>query len=242
MIHRHLSAMARALLSLGQATVIVAGAKSENAALPSYQRSGFEGAMSSNKKLRMLKTLAVGVVLTALSSVANANFISYTWVDHVDPADVSVPPAYRYQHDLTNNADAFLPLNDYIEWYSLSVHLYDDQYDGWFNAGEWALIEGAGGGWLGDRAYFDLSNSFAGTAFEGASLIGWLQLNLTGTYDVVVSSASGDFMFGSSRLTARGYWNTERRPMPVPEPGTLALLAIGLIGMGVALSRRRNQK
>jgi hypothetical protein len=44
-------------------------------------------------------------------------------------------------------------------------------------------------------------------------------------------------MFDSSQLTARGY-----RQMPIPEPGTLALLAIGLIGMGVALSRRRKKK
>jgi hypothetical protein len=31
------------------------------------------------------------------------------------------------------------------------------------------------------------------------------------------------------------------RPLAVPEPGSLALLAIGLIGMGVALSRRRSR-
>jgi hypothetical protein len=190
------------------------------------------------KKLRLAKTLAVGLLLTGLCSVANANYVPYIWVDVKDPTpDIYIGPDYPYTHDLTNNYDAFRPLEDYIDWYSLSVHLYDDQYDGWFSAGEWALIEGAGGGWFGDRSYFDLSGSFSGTVFEGASLIGWLQLNLTGTYDVVISSHTGDFMFDSSRLTARGY-----RYVPIPEPGTLALIAIGLIGMGVALSRRRNQK
>lgn len=59
------------------------------------------------------------------------------------------------------------------------------------------------------------------------------------TYSEVVDSSpeSGKLMIAESRLETRGYPRTA-----VPEPGTLALLAIGLIGTGVALSRRRSQK
>ena len=191
--------------------------------------------MSSKKKLRLVKTLAAGLLLAGLSSTANANYIDWTWTDVVDPSpDVSIPPSYPYTHDLTDNDVPYRPWLDYIAGYSLSLHLYDDEYDGWFGAGEWAMVDGSG--WGDDQLFFNLDGAFEGTAFEGASLIGWLQLNLTGTYDVVISSYGGDFMFASSRLDAKGY------RAAVPEPGTLALLAIGLIGMGVALSRRRNHK
>lgn len=59
------------------------------------------------------------------------------------------------------------------------------------------------------------------------------------TYTEVVdpSPDGGKLMIAESRLETRGYPRTA-----VPEPGTLALLAIGLIGMGVALSRHRSQK
>lgn len=197
--------------------------------------------MASDKKMKLVSALAAGLLLTGLSSVANADYIPWTWTDVVDPSpDITIPPAYDYTHDLKDNgADSFRPGlgydYDYIDSYSLSLHLYDDNYDSWFSAGEWAVFDGSG--WADDQLFFNLQGAFEGTTFEGASLIGWLQLNLTGTYDVVVSSWGGDFMFDASRLDARGY-----RRMPVPEPGTIALLAIGLIGMGVALSRRRIKK
>lgn len=58
-----------------------------------------------------------------------------------------------------------------------------------------------------------------------------LTMTMSGAY-----GGSGS-LTGSWRLDPRGY-------RQVREPGTLALLAIGLIGtgMGVALSRRRSQK
>ncbi len=191
--------------------------------------------------MKLARHFAAALLLAGLSSTAQANYIPASWSDLVDPSpDIRIPPSYPYVHDLTDNgAGSFRPLVDYIGAYSLTLHLYDDSYDGWFGAGEWAGVDAPG--LFDDRVYFNLSGAFQGTAFEGASLIGWLQLNLTGTYDVVVSSFSGDFMFGGSRLDARGYrWTTI--PQAIPEPGTLALLAIGLIGMGVALSRRRSRK
>ena len=176
-----------------------------------------------------IKSLAAALLLSALAGTANASYIEYSWSDLYDPnPDLKVPPKREFTHDLRDGADGFRPLTDLITSYTLSVHLYDDSDDGWFNIfDELAIVGGSGG----NQYYFDLS----GAEFGGWSLLGYLQLNLTGTYSVTIESLWGDICFGASRLDAKGY-------RAVPEPGTLALLALGLIGMGVALSRRRNKR
>lgn len=177
---------------------------------------------------KIMTVLATTLLLAGFAGTASASYIDYSWSDVYDPnPDLRVPPSRTYTHNLTDNWDAFRPGVDFIETFSLSVHLYDDSRDDWWSAGEWALVDVPGGG--GDRTFFNVS----GSEFGGWSLVGWLQLNLTGTYTVTIESLSGDFLFGASRLDARGY-------RAVPEPGTLALLALGIIGMGVALSRRRS--
>lgn len=182
---------------------------------------------------RFIKTFATALVLAGLAGTADASYIEYSWSDLYDPnPDILIPPATTYTHILTDDTATgygFRPLTDFIGAYSLSVNLYDDGEGGWFDLIDEVAIVNVPGG-EGDAAY---SFGLTGNEFGGWSLAGWLQLNLTGTYTVTIESLRGDFFFGGSRFDAKGV-------RAVPEPGTLALLAIGLICMGVALSRRRN--
>ena len=72
-----------------------------------------------------------------------------------------------------------------------------------------------------------------GDAEAGWSIAGLFELNLLGSLHVTITALTGDFMFGGSHLVADGYTNN------VPEPSTIALLCIGLLGIAAGARRRK---
>ena len=171
--------------------------------------------------MRGIKGL-VATVLLAGAGVANAG--PAVWTDHINwnpDRYIGSGSSYSYTHNINDNG--FSPLVDFISDYQLSVNLYDDGDRGL----EIVLVDVPG--ITGDVLEFNVS----GAEFGGWSLIGYLQLALTGLYDVTIASITGDFYLGDSTLTAWGEDNTN-----VPEPATLGLLGLSLLGAG-ALARKK---
>jgi hypothetical protein len=168
-----------------------------------------------------MKRLIVGTVATiGFTAAANAAFVPATWSNEIGGTHyVSPGNPHEYTHYLNN----FQPLDDLITSFSLSIDLFDDSRKDTLETAEIDIT-----GWTDG---YVKSINFGNDAYEGWSILGLVELNLLGQLSVAVSSvcnwtACGDFYVGTSTLVANGLTKQ------VPEPGTIALLGLGLLGVG----------
>ncbi|HEU4600475.1 MAG TPA: PEP-CTERM sorting domain-containing protein [Steroidobacteraceae bacterium] len=178
----------------------------------------------------LTRSLIAVAALTGLVGTANAALVPATWTDNVAGNQyIGQWTSYSYVHDLTDNgANSFRPLDDVITNFSLSINLFDDQD----RKGEWATVKVADVLGFGNTYSFD----FDTTNFNhGTTLLGLVELNALGSLSVTINSLYGDFYFGGSKLVAGGVTDTRQ----VPEPETLAMFGIGLVGVAAAARRRK---
>jgi hypothetical protein len=182
--------------------------------------------MTNTKKAKWTALLAIAGA--SLCGVANAG--PMTWTDYYDfRPDVMLQQGdtKSFTHDITDGPNGFNRLTDDVSSYQLVFDLYDDKNDTTRNSKETAVA------WLGSSGQYDFNLS--GTEYGGWTLIGALQLELTGRLTVAISSLLGDFYLGSSTLNVQG---TSRNASSVPEPGTLALFGTALLGFGLIRRKR----
>jgi hypothetical protein len=173
----------------------------------------------------MMRSLPGLLAVIGLGSTAQAGYIPATWTDHVDGGvTLNRGDSITYTHDIS---DGFNIDSDLVHDFLLSISLYDDEQEKWYDI-EAAFVDIPG--WLGDAPVWKLGND----AYQGWSLAGLAELNLFGSLTVSITSVVGDFVFGGSDLFARG-----QTDVSVPEPATLGLLGMGLLGIAAGNRRRK---
>ena len=172
----------------------------------------------------MLKTSAFALVGSVLlAGAAQASPMTWTDIKDFNPQYVASGGEFSYQHDI--NAHGFNAATDDVYSYSLTLNLYDDE-----TRDSLEIVTADVSDMLGGIYLFDL-----GGVEKAWSLKGYYQLNNEGLLDVTVYSLTGDFYLGSSTLVAKG----DGRASSVPEPATLGLMGLGLLGAGFAARRRK---
>lgn len=188
--------------------------------------------------IRSIATVAALTGMALVSMAANAVPVT-TWTDVKSPhAYVAEGATFSYTHSIVPD---FTPGFDTVTSFDLAIDLYDDSL---FGIPEF---------WENESASIKLAGTFSGTSESGwwtlftlpdyvvngsvvASALA--QLNKFGELTVTVSSVFGDFIVGNSVLKAYGTEGTAS--VPVPEPGTLGMLGLGLLGVAFVARRRKN--
>lgn len=199
--------------------------------------------------MRMLKSWS-GVMLSAVALFAASVPASATvWTDNVGyvnengtpppggwmPVRIGQNQTYTYTHSIVGDP-GFVANSTQIYDVQLQLWLADDAGTDYGSDGsEYFRASWVNGSWTTSK---EVDGSIACSWWSGCN---WDDFEFSpasnllndGLLSVSLRSTQGDFYFKRSLLTVSG------RSVSVPEPTTLALFGMGLLGVGFAARRRR---
>ena len=174
-----------------------------------------------------MKQLFTLIFLSFITMASQA--VPMQWSESLDFGDVYFSggkkggvKSYTYTHDIKN--DGFLPGQDIVWDYDLSINLFDDQRR---DKKEVALIDQPG--FWGDEA---VEVSFDDVEL-GVSFWGLYSINKNGLLEITINRLKGDFILGGSTIVAMG------KTVKVPEPTPFILFSLAIVGLALVRRKRK---
>lgn len=237
--------MLKNTLLAGAAVAVLAFAGSAHAAAYSWSFTGGNSSSTGSVgNTRDFTSSPAGISLTASAyyATSNSSNIQAAYLGHYSPGlgvtNTGTSQFPQDDHTVDNSGRIDLVLFQFaqaIDIDSIILTSYGDaDIKVWFGSNfTGGTINGDFG--LTDLGSFSCSSSCNGNG-EVQTYGNVNPANLTGTYLLVAAEPSQD----NDEFKIRGLTASYNPPSNVAEPGTLALLGLGLAGLGAATRRKRN--